>query len=197
MEELDLLKKHWNKNSDFPKISQEDIKKMIHKRSSSIVKWIFIISIIEFIILNLISLLMPSSEADDSTVFITIIDYASIGFSLLFIVLFYKNYRAISVSSSTKTLMQGILKTRKTVKIYIYINIFMVIIGMFYALFVLSHTNHYFDKLNNIQSSVLIIAFLAFIGIFAGIIWLVYKVIYGILLKKLKYNYTELKKIDF
>lgn len=197
MEELDLLKKHWNKNSDFPKISQEDIKKMIHKRSSSIVKWIFIISIIEFIILNLISLLMPSSEADDSTVFITIIDYASIGFSLVFIVLFYKNYRAISVSSSTKTLMQGILKTRKTVKIYIYINIFMVIIGMFYALFVLSHTNHYFDKLNNIQSSVLIIAFLAFIGIFAGIIWLVYKVIYGILLKKLKYNYTELKKIDF
>ncbi len=197
MEELDLLKKHWNKNSDFPKISQEDIKKMIHKRSSSIVKWIFIISIIEFIILNLISLLMPSSEADDSTVFITIIDYASIGFSLVFIVLFYKNYRAISVSSSTKTLMQGILKTRKTVKIYIYINIFMVIIGMFYALFVLSHTNHYFDKLNNIQSSVLIIAFLAFIGIFAGIIWLVYKVIYGILLKKLKYNFTELKKIDF
>lgn len=197
MEELDLLKKHWNKNSDFPKISQEDIKKMIHKRSSSIVKWIFIISIIEFIILNLISLLMPSSEVDDSTVFIEIIDYASIGFSLVFIVLFYKNYRAISVSSSTKTLMQGILKTRKTVKIYIYINIFMVIIGMFYALFVLSHNNHYFDKLNNIQSSVLIIAFLAFIGIFAGIIWLVYKVIYGILLKKLKYNYTELKKIDF
>ncbi|MCP1997119.1 hypothetical protein [Flavobacterium sp. HSC-61S13] len=170
---------------------------MIHKRSSSIVKWIFIISIIEFIILNLISLLMPSSEVDDSTVFIEIIDYASIGFSLVFIVLFYKNYRAISVSSSTKTLMQGILKTRKTVKIYIYINIFMVIIGMFYALFVLSHNNHYFDKLNNIQSSVLIIAFLAFIGIFAGIIWLVYKVIYGILLKKLKYNYTELKKIDF
>ncbi|MBW3518726.1 hypothetical protein [Flavobacterium sp. NKUCC04_CG] len=197
MKELDLLKKHWNKDSDFPKVSQDDIKNMIHKRSSSIVKWIFIISIIEFIILNLISLLMPSSEVDDSTVFIEIIDYASIGFSLVFIVLFYKNYRSISVSSSTKTLMQGILKTRKTVKIYIYINIFMVIIGMFYAIFVLSHTNHYFDKLNNIQSSVLILAFLAFMGIFAGIIWLVYKVIYGILLKKLKYNYTELKKIDF
>jgi len=197
MKELDLLKKHWNKDSDFPKVSQDDIKNMIHKRSSSIVKWIFIISIIEFIILNLISLLMPSSKIDDSTVFIEIIDYASIGFSLVFIVLFYKNYRSISVSSSTKTLMQGILKTRKTVKIYIYINIFMVIIGMFYAIFVLSHTNHYFDKLNNIQSSVLILAFLAFMGIFAGIIWLVYKVIYGILLKKLKYNYTELKKIDF
>ncbi|WP_430613001.1 hypothetical protein [Flavobacterium sp. JP2137] len=196
MEELDLLKKHWNKSSDFPKVSQDDIRKMIHKRSSSIVKWIFIISIAEFIILNLVSLLMPDNGSEDNSLFMQLIDYSSILLSLLFIVLFYRNYRAISVSDSTKSLMSGILKTRKTVRIYIYINIIMVILGMFYALFVLSHDNHYFDKLNNIQSSVFILAFLAFIAAFVGVIWFVYKIIYGILLKRLKTNYAELKKID-
>ncbi len=196
MEELDLLKKHWNKDSDFPKISQDEIKNMIHKRSSSIVKWIFIISIIEFIILNLISQFMPNNSLHQTGLFLKIMDYTSIGLSLVFIILFYKNYRAISVSDSTKTLMSGILKTRNTVRIYIYINLFMVVVGMFYALFVLSHDNHYFDKLNNIQSSVFILAFLAFLVLFVGLIWLIYKIIYGILLKRLKNNYAELKKID-
>ena len=46
MKELDLLKKDWKKNSDsFEQISEKEIYKMIHKKSSSIVKWILIISI--------------------------------------------------------------------------------------------------------------------------------------------------------
>ena len=50
MKELDLLKKDWNKNSNtFEQISESEIYKMIHRKSSSIVKWIFIISIIEFV----------------------------------------------------------------------------------------------------------------------------------------------------
>ena len=48
MEGLDLLKKEWNKESNFPKITESEIYKMIHKKSSSIVKWIFIISILLF-----------------------------------------------------------------------------------------------------------------------------------------------------
>ena len=48
MKELDLLKKDWKKNSDsFEQISEKEIYKMIHKKSSSIVKWILIISILE------------------------------------------------------------------------------------------------------------------------------------------------------
>ena len=50
MKELDLLKKDWNKqNTDFPKLSYDDIYKLIHKKSSSIVKWILIICIAELI----------------------------------------------------------------------------------------------------------------------------------------------------
>ena len=44
MDELELLKKDWQKeNMTFPKLSYNDIYKMIIKKSSSIVKWIFII----------------------------------------------------------------------------------------------------------------------------------------------------------
>ncbi len=46
MEELDLLKDNWNKNTE-PKFTKEEIYKMILKKSSSSVKWIFIVSIIE------------------------------------------------------------------------------------------------------------------------------------------------------
>ncbi len=49
MDELDLLKKDWNKgDSKYPKLSYNEIYKMILKKSSSIVKWIFIISLLEF-----------------------------------------------------------------------------------------------------------------------------------------------------
>ena len=46
MEELDLLKKYWKKSEDtFEQVSEVEIYKMLHKKSSSIVKWILIISI--------------------------------------------------------------------------------------------------------------------------------------------------------
>ena len=52
MDELELLKKDWQKKEkDLPKLSYDDIYKMIWKKSSSFVKWIFYISIIEFVFL--------------------------------------------------------------------------------------------------------------------------------------------------
>jgi hypothetical protein len=48
MKELDLLK-DWQKNKDsFEQVSEIEIYRMIHKKSSSIVKWILIISIWRF-----------------------------------------------------------------------------------------------------------------------------------------------------
>ena len=55
MDELELLKKDWKKDhTDFPKLSYNEIYKMILKKSSSIVKWIFIISLLEFAFWSLI-----------------------------------------------------------------------------------------------------------------------------------------------
>ena len=56
MEELDLLKKDWKRNANsFEQISEVEIYKMLHKKSSSIVKWILIISILEVLLWTAIS----------------------------------------------------------------------------------------------------------------------------------------------
>ena len=48
MDELELLKKDWQqKDEHLPRLSYDEIHTMIWKKSSSIVKWIFYISIIE------------------------------------------------------------------------------------------------------------------------------------------------------
>jgi len=60
MDELELLKRDWRKKGkDLPRLSFDEIYKMIWKKSSSIVKWIFIISVIEFL-LPLLLYLLPS-----------------------------------------------------------------------------------------------------------------------------------------
>ena len=47
MDDLDLLKKDWQKPNAFEQISEQDIYGMLHKKSSSIVKWILLSSLIE------------------------------------------------------------------------------------------------------------------------------------------------------
>jgi hypothetical protein len=200
MKELDLLKKDWQKNNNsFEQVSEIEIYKMIHKKSSSIVKWIFIISIIEFVVLNSLSFLLPDERMSKSgtiNTFIDILDYLSYGVALFFMYLFYKNYRSISVTSNTKKLMECILNTRKTVRYYIGYNLFLV---FFVAVILLSNEIQIKSTLNNDDSTKIFftcILMFIFILILVGIVWLFYQLIYGILLKKLNRNYAELKKID-
>ena len=50
MDELELLKKDWQKkDANIPQLSYNDIYEMIWKKSSSIVKWILIISILDIL----------------------------------------------------------------------------------------------------------------------------------------------------
>ena len=200
MKELDLLKKDWKKNDNsFAQVSENDIYKMIHKKSSSIVKWIFIISIIEFIILNSLSFMLPDEKINKSETiefFITVLDYLSYGVALFFMYLFYKNYRSISVTSNTKKLMECILNTRKTVRYYIGYNLFIV---FFVSVVLLSNEIQIKSATGNDDGArifFICILMLVFVIVLVGLVWLFYQLIYGILLKKLNRNYTELKKID-
>ena len=58
MDELDILKNDWNKdNSNYKKLSAQDIYPMLHKKSSSIAKTLFYISIAELIFWIIVSFL--------------------------------------------------------------------------------------------------------------------------------------------
>ncbi|MDW5288215.1 hypothetical protein [Formosa sp. PL04] len=213
MDELDLLKKDWNKteNQNFPKLSYNDIYKMLLKKSSSIVKWIFIISLLEFLFWTIISLSIKDTEkmtrlkeTDAGTILsgLTVLSYIILFY---FFYLFYRNYRKISATDNAKILMENILKTRRTIKHYVLFNLLFIIISTIVVLLIefkqdellISRVNEaatngntllFYSKLILITAAILTVT----IGLLLGFYWL----IYGILLKRLNKNYKELKKMD-
>ena len=132
MDELEILKQDWKKNENsFKQVGEKEIYNMIHKSSTSVVKWILIISILEFVILNGISFLISDKEIENFErlhPYIGIIEKVNYVVILGFIYLFNKNYKSISILSSSKKLIKNILQTRKTVNYYIYWNL---IVGCF------------------------------------------------------------------
>jgi len=212
MKELDLLKKDWNKqNSDIPQLSYEDIYKLIHKKSSSIVKWIFIICILELVFWSGLNFLIPESYLDiyekfhlKSFLYVTqILHYIVL---LVFIYLFYKNFKAIAVDDSTNILMKNILKTRKTVNYYVYYNIILyAIVTIVFNITMFSQPDILIEvmspKNTTVDTStfmnVMLLVQVATFFIMCGLLWCYYRVIYGILLKRLNKNYKELERLDF
>lgn len=210
MDELDLLKKDWNRQQgNYPKLTYDQIYKMIWKRSQSIVKWIFYISVIELLFATIINIVFSGDkywqdiEKNGLSQVITILYIVSYAITFYFIYRFYKNYKKISTTDDASTLMRNILKTRKTVKYYIayvLISSGITVVGISVYMIV----NHSNTGINDISKySFETIDWLKFIGvsvlvltIFLGLIWLFYRLLYGILLKRLKKNYVELKKLE-
>lgn len=208
MEELDLLKKDWQSNTAFEQVSEVEIYKMLHMKSSSIVKWIFIISILEILFWTSISLFFNTDDYFKNTKFeeldmyfkaLTVFNYMVV---IVFIYLFYKNYVSISTTVSTKQLMKDILKTKKTVQYYVWYNLSMVvlclIIGFFMAFAYNPDVSVSMEKIgdNSKIMAITIMVLILTLALFFGLFWLFYRLLYGILLKKLYRNYSELKKID-
>lgn len=209
MKELDLLKKDWQKSGNsFDQVSETEIYTMIHKKSSSIVKWILIISILEVLLWTCLSFCFDSDDYlinlnhPELIQYFEIFTYFNYGVILFFIYLFYKNYITISTTTSTKQLMSDILKTRKTVKYYVWYNLGMLVFGLFVGYIIAFAYNPEMDAFKQqINSSAKIMAItigvLSFFSIaLFGLLWLFYRLLYGTLLRRLYANYKELKKID-
>src|SRR5436190_23115607 len=98
MKELDLLKKDWKKKENaFEQISATEIYNMIHKKSSSIVKWIFIISILEVVLWLSISLFFNTDveleklNSKNLTTWFEVLTTVNYVVIVVFIILFYRN----------------------------------------------------------------------------------------------------------
>ncbi len=198
MKELDLLKKDWQKDTNFfEQLSESAIYKMIQKKSSSLVKWILIISIIEFVVLNGISFFINDENIDAFLIkhpYLDLINYVNYIVVISFIVVFYKKYRAISVLDSSKNLIEQIKATRQVVNYYILWN---VIIGGFFGVFgAIDGFNKSFTKDHAVNTNIKYILIIIFVLLIMGVIWGFYKLLYGGLLNKLNKNYKELMKID-
>jgi hypothetical protein len=210
MDELDILKKDWNKsNIEHKKLSVKDIHPMLHKKSSSIAKTLFYISIAELIFWLAISFIPYFSSEKYrkhlDTVFpnetlviaANIFSYAII---LLFIYLLFKSYKSISTTDSTSKLMESIIKTRKIIKYYVIYNLVMFFIsgtvGMIYSINYNPEVSKQFANMNNNQLILFTIISTVFLAVVLLLLWLFYRLIYGLLLKRLNQNYNELKKLE-
>jgi membrane-associated HD superfamily phosphohydrolase len=214
MDNLDLLKQKWQSTTqELPKLSYQDIHKMLLKKSSSIVKWIFLISILELLFWTILTFFVPESSKEinermglkTTFIVVNILHYAIFA---VFIYIFYKNYQTIKVTGTIKDLMASILKTRKTVRNFVVYNVsaaILLLVGVnivyynnktdLYNLMTENYEGYGAYAQDSFTTSFFVSQFV--LGIFfVGLILLFYRVIYGVLLKRLKRNYTELEKME-
>jgi hypothetical protein len=211
MDLLDNYKKAWgNQPEEIQKLSAVEIYKMAHSKSSSIVKWIFIVGILELAFWLIINLFVPDSiyqvyedlNLEKHLKVFMVFHYLVI---VVFLYFFYVGHKKISIVSSTKNLITRILNIRKTVKFYVFYNLAVVFLTSLALNIVLVSDADKLMKImnpNNIPVDInqliiiTIISQLIAILIFMVLLWLFYKLIYGILLKKLNRNYKELARLE-
>ncbi len=201
MDELELLKQDWKRQEkSLPQVKVEEIRKMMHKKSTSIVKWIFMISIAEFLFwigIESLSFFDQSFEIIKDLNLETFyrislfVNYAAI---FVFIYLFYTNYKKISVNDSIKDLMKNIIITRKTVKAYVLFNLI-----IFSVSFAVISYNSFNDMIGSETMEFKIYSIIFMVIFFVIMLLLIigfYVLLYGILTKKLYKNYKILKEVD-
>jgi len=215
MDELEMLKKDWQmKEAHLPKLSYDELYAMIWKKSSSIVKWIFFISVIEFVLPHLLYLIPSAREGmafyeglglKNLIIGLSIVQYLVVFY---FIYQFYRRYKEISALDNAKELMRKIIRTRKTVKNYIIFALSMFLLTfLLIALGIyLSDTDSFITVLDledkkmemsvsNLKS-VVVVVLIALGIVCTAVLGLIYFLIYGLLLRKLGKNYTELKRLE-
>ena len=204
MDELEFLKKDWQKKEkELPKLSYETIYAMMLKKSSSSIKWIFYISLIELGFGILVGIFYhPSFEKGiPLPSIIDYVTYSSMLVTLYFIFRFYKNYKRVSTTSTVKGLLESIIKARRTVRQYIIFNLTfagVLMIACIIYIYVMQQGGwNSFVANADIKDyliifGVSIISTVIIIGFFLGI----YYLLYGILMRRLKRNFNELKKME-
>ncbi|MEG3657057.1 hypothetical protein V5097_06565 [Arenibacter palladensis] len=213
MDELELLKRDWQKkDKQLPQLSFDEIYKMIWKKSSSIVKWIFFISIIEFLVPHLLYFIPSMSKnlavwkdlgLGNFLLISNVLQYTVV---LFFIFQFYRRYREISTLDNAKKLLSNILKTRKTVKYYvifclslIFLSFIVMAVGIYLNEDPMAAMGYNYkpENISREQLKTTLIATVVVLGVLVTLVMgCIYFLLYGILLKKLKKNYKELKEMD-
>jgi hypothetical protein len=112
----------------------------------------------------------------------------------LFISLFFINFRKIKTNDTVKSLMKNIINTRKAVKAYVWFNV------LFFSItFIIVCYAAFNQELVNQSLQVKLVTLGLFFVLFVVVLLLLigfYKLLYGILTKRLEKNYQALRKIE-
>lgn len=216
--DIDSFKKSWQDQTIADGYNQEDIEKMLNKKSRNYVKYILWISIAEFFVfgmINFITLFSSNFHTDFTSILnrLQIKNQSQVEFSLdriynwmkvaslvitgIFVIIFYINYKRINVEANLRKFITHIIAFKKTVNLFIISNIvlLLLVIGCFTTFII------YTMRLQKIH-----IDNPTFWGLISGVtvslliciilILLYYKIAYGIILKRLSKNLNQLEAID-
>ena len=215
---LDDFKKTWQEQDVQSKYAASEISEMLHKKSRNYVKYIFWISLAEFLLffclgifyifqsesnssfLDLLRKLgvqeTPELQQSFEKLYLSL-KLVSLIITAYFVVQFYLNYKKIKVQDNLKLLILQIVKFRKTVNAFIFTNIILifaftgVLTGFVFHIFSEQNIALTHPKLIGFIVGLIFTTLLAIV-----LIWLYYKIVYGIIMRKLGRNLQELRKIE-
>ncbi len=216
--DLDSFKKTWQEQPVQQKYGNQDILQMLNRKSRNYVKYIFWISAAEFLFFTLIGLFYII-QGNESNSFISILEklgirktsdmetdfdhiyltlkILSLSVTAYFVYKFYQNYKDIKIEENLKKFILKIIEFRKTVNAFILINIALLIaFTSIFTVFVFYIVNTQNIKITNSMITGFIAGIIISTVFTVLIVWLYYRVVYGIIIKKLGRNLKQLQEID-
>lgn len=216
--DIDDLKKSWQEQTVTEVYETSEIQAMLNKKSRNYVKYIFWISLAEFIFFAAIGIYTIFSQENNESFLnmmkklglkITsdiemnfghlylVLKAFSLFITAVFVFLFYRNYKKIKIECNLKNLIVQIIRFKKTVNAFILTNIILLILFTFVLTFFIIHML----KSQNIQ-----LANSTVIGFYVGIIislsfgillvLVYYRIVYGIIMRRLGKSLEQLQKIE-
>jgi len=190
----------------------------LNRKSRNYVKYIFWISVFEFLFFSVMGLFY-FFQGEETNGFLNVLeklgaektpevennfDNIYLGLKILsllvtayFVYKFYENYRKIKIEENLKGLITRIIKFKKTVNAFILISILLLVaftsiftVFVFYAL-----NSQNIDPANS-AVTIFVIGITLSTGLCVLLIWLYYRLVYGIIMRKLDRNLTQLRDIE-
>jgi len=216
--DLDSFKKTWQEQPVQQKYDHGAILEMLNRKSRNYVKYILWISVVEFIFFSVLGLFYIL-QGKESNSFISILEklgarkttelegsldniyvvlkVLSLSITAYFVYKFYQNYKKIKIEENLKKLILKIIQFKKTVNAFILINIILLIsFTSIFTLFIFYVLNTQNIEVTNSTLTGFIIGTIISTAVAVLLIWLYYKIVYGIIMRKLDKNLRQLKEIE-
>lgn len=216
--DLDSFKKTWQEQPVQQKYDNNEILKMLNRKSRNYVKYIFWISVFEFLLFSVMGLFYffqgeetngflnvleklgaqktPEVEHNFGVTYL-VIKVLSLLITAYFVYKFYQNYRKIKIEENLKGLITRIIKFKKTVNAFILISILLLVVfTSIFTVFIFYALNSQNVEPTNSALTIFVIVTAVSTGLCVLLIWLYYRLVYGIIMRKLDRNLTQLRDID-
>lgn len=216
--DLDSFKKTWQEQPVQEKYDNNEILQMLNRKSRNYVKYIFWISVFEFFFFSVMGIFYffqgdetngflsyleklgarktPEVENNFDNIYL-VLKILSLLVTAYFVYKFYQNYRKIRIEENLKGLITRIIKFKKTVNAFILISILLLVaFTSIFTFFIFYSLNSQNIEPKNSDLIVFVVGIILTTGLSALLIWLYYRLVYGIIMKKLDKNLIQLKEID-